>query len=161
LQWVAGLNPAESAWVIANPLKAPSAWWNKTTAEDIAKQIYMCQSNGQWFIDVDRTNQNAFKHAYWSALNQRSFGSEEAKTIGDNHEVDETSPDLDVQMDVWNNALGRKVAETCGCNGLQLEQAVSQAIGMGLGKRRQMGATNDPVNFLINTSSAATLCNGY
>lgn len=156
---MANLNQKESDWIKANPWKAPAAWWNSTLAENFSKSIYMCQHNGEWVMDIDGTNQNAFKYAYWSALNVRSFDSEVAQTIGDNHEIDETSTDPDTQMDVFNNQLGRKVAETCGCDGAQLRQQVQQAIYNELGKRRRIGLDNEPTTTLISTSSATTFCN--
>ena len=118
--------------------------------------------NNVWEMDHDGTNQNAFKHAYWSALNQRSFGSEVAQTISDNHEGDVTSTHVDVRMDLWNNQLGRKVAETCGCDGALLRQKVAQAIDQGLGRRRSVGITTSDADItLFPTNSATTFCNDH
>lgn len=162
IYWVTGLNQAEANWIKANPTKAPAAWWNFISAQSNSRGKYMCKMNNVWEMDHDGTNQNAFKHAYWSALNQRSFGSEVAQTISDNHEGDVTSTHVDVRMDLWNNQLGRKVAETCGCDGALLRQKVAQAIDQGLGRRRSVGITTSDADItLFPTNSATTFCNDH
>lgn len=163
LNWILNLNEQESAWVKANKTKAPAAFMNYIQATTNSKARYGCiTSSGQLFNDVDGTNQNAFKHAYWSALNERSFGNEVAQTIGDNHEGDVTSNDPNVQMDVFNNQLGRKVGEHCGCSGSDLIEAVENAIKAGLGKRRLIGTDmSQSSQNLFSTSSSSSLCNDY
>lgn len=160
LQWVGHLNTKEAAWVKANPTKAPAAWWNQTSAENFSKAKYMCEKDGQMYLDIDGTNQNAFKHAYWNALNTLSFDSDEAKIIGDNHESEDMA-NPDTQMDLWNNQLGRKVAETCGCDGSALRQKVLEAIQQGLGKRRRLGTNPTPLEQLTPTNSATNFCNDH
>lgn len=158
LQWIGRLNDKETAWVKANPTKAPAAWWNQTSAENFSKAKYMCEKDGQTYLDIDGTNQNAFKHAYWNALNTRSFDSSEAKIIGDNHESQDMNS-LDAKMDLWNNDLGRKVAETCGCSGSALRQKVLEAIYNKQGKRLSIGTSGVKKESLIQTSSATSFCN--
>lgn len=158
LQWLGRLNAREAAWVKANPTKAPAAWSNQKTATQTAQSMFMCEKNGTLYADVDGTNQNAFKHAYWNALNTLSFGSSEAKIIGDNHESEDMTS-LNAQMDLWNNDLGRKVAETCGCSGSQLRLQVLLAIQQGLGRRIQKGVGTPPSAHLILTNSAPDVCN--
>ncbi|TDE11977.1 DUF6973 domain-containing protein [Dyadobacter psychrotolerans] len=92
-------------------------------------------------------------------MNYNSFGEEEAKIIGDNHEGDWTVKTLDIDMDLQNNALGRKVAQTCGCSGIALRDAVLKAIKDGRGKRLSKGTTGDKEAQLFPTSSATTFCN--
>ncbi|TDE11973.1 DUF6973 domain-containing protein [Dyadobacter psychrotolerans] len=160
--WLRDLNPRETAWLKANPGKAPAAWFNTQKAENQSRSEYMCQKDGifsDWIVDIDGTNQNAFKHAYWNAMNYNSFGEEEAKIIGDNHEGDWTVKTLDIDMDLQNNALGRKVAQTCGCSGIALRDAVLKAIKDGRGKRNSIGVTGKKEERLISTSSATTFCN--
>lgn len=161
IYWVTGLNRAEADWIKANPTKAAAAWYNKDKAEDLSRALYMCYQNNEWIMDVDGTNQNAFKHAYWSARNTCSFGSEVAQTLGDNHEGDVTSTNPDVQMDLWNNQLGRNVAERCGCNLENLKNEVLKAIGRGEGRRKNIGKTISQGNNLFPTNSATTFCNDH
>ncbi|MDF7821293.1 hypothetical protein P1X15_26960 [Runella sp. MFBS21] len=158
LQWLGSLNEAEAKWAKANPTKVAAAWGNKKLAESTAQSLFMCEKNGVQYLDIDGTNQNAFKHAYWNALNFRSFGSSEAKIIGDNHESEDMFS-LDAQMDLWNNQLGRKVAETCGCGGVLLRQKVLEAIYNKQGKRLSIGTSGVKKGSLIPTSSATSFCN--
>ncbi|TDE11975.1 DUF6973 domain-containing protein [Dyadobacter psychrotolerans] len=93
-------------------------------------------------------------------MNYNSFGEEEAKIIGDNHEGDWTVKTLDIDMDLQNNALGRKVAQTCGCSGIALRDAVLKAIKDGRGKRRFV-SPDTQLNKLINTNNATSFCNDH
>ncbi|WP_051959923.1 DUF6973 domain-containing protein [Sphingobacterium sp. ML3W] len=48
---------------------------------------------------------DAFRHAYFHALNSITIGSELSKKLGDAHEIG--APSLEKEMDLYNNALGR------------------------------------------------------
>ncbi len=61
----------------------------------------------------DRSEKNAFKHAYWSALMTVVGGSELAKEITDEHEewnMAHAQEPIDLAMDLINNEVGREIA---------------------------------------------------
>ena len=61
----------------------------------------------------DRSEKNAFKHAYWSALMTVVGGSELAKEITDEHEewnMAHGQEPIDLAMDLINNEVGREIA---------------------------------------------------
>ena len=61
----------------------------------------------------DRSEKNAFKHAYWSALMTVVGGSEMAKEITDEHEewnMAHAQEPIDLAMDLINNEVGREIA---------------------------------------------------
>jgi hypothetical protein len=163
--WLLGLNPKESAWVKANKQKAPAAWWNSTLAKNFSQAEYMCLKDngflGDWIIDIDGTNQNAFKHAYWNALNYNSFGESEARVIGENHEGDWKVKTLDIDMDLQNNELGIKIAQTCGCAGSKLKEEVLKAIRAGRGQRNSIGSRGVRLERLVSTSNATSFCDDF
>jgi hypothetical protein len=53
---------------------------------------------------------DAFRHAYWQALNAKKIGSYMAKLFADAHESENT-PDVEneTQMDLHNNSVGNKI----------------------------------------------------
>ena len=63
----------------------------------------------------DRSEKNAFKHAYWSALMTAIAGPELAKEITDEHEewnmVHAQEP-IDLAMDLINNEIGRDIGSS-------------------------------------------------
>lgn len=59
--------------------------------------------------DQDHYNGNAYKHAYWNMLMNRSMGSEKAKQFADAHEFGIVQNGyVGVAMDLSNNQAGRK-----------------------------------------------------
>ena len=62
----------------------------------------------------DRSEKNAFKHAYWSALMTVISGPELAKEITDRHErrgTEQGQEPIDLAMDVINNEIGREIGK--------------------------------------------------
>ncbi len=54
---------------------------------------------------------DAFRHAYWSYLMTRRLGSSKAKQFTDGHERNPDQPVAEQLMDLFNNAIGRLLAE--------------------------------------------------
>ncbi len=96
------LTQAEKDWFILHPDRIPSAFVNTRTTEAMVNAKY---SN---FID-DNTNANAFKHAYWLALNTFSWGASAARELGIIHEYGPGSSNQHT-MDLHNNELGITIA---------------------------------------------------
>jgi uncharacterized protein RhaS with RHS repeats len=54
-------------------------------------------------------SRDAFRHAAWNALNARTLGAVEAKRFGDAHEANIDQPDVEREMDLHNNEVGRAI----------------------------------------------------
>lgn len=131
------LTAAEILWFITNPLKMASAKENKLKAETYVTQKYV-DGNG------DNHNANAFKHAIWSGLNRRSWGPEAAYELGLAHETDDGGSYNQHTMDLWNNALGIRLALDAPSEA-GLIGAILGAIANGEGKRLENGEINGAV----------------
>jgi hypothetical protein len=59
--------------------------------------------------DGHNTPKDAFRHAAWNALNARTLGVAEAKRFGDAHEANIDQPDVEREMDLHNNEVGRAI----------------------------------------------------
>lgn len=65
------------------------------------------ETNPHW-----QTKNDAYRHAYWNAINTRDFGYGFAKIWADAHESeDPPAIQLETQMDFWNNEVGRDLAD--------------------------------------------------
>ncbi|ODT53314.1 MAG: hypothetical protein ABS68_06175 [Niastella sp. SCN 39-18] len=62
-------------------------------------------------------NGDAFRHAYFSALNAKVLGLHLAKLLGDAHETFPNSNQLENTMDLFNNQFGRDLFVTLSQNG--------------------------------------------
>lgn len=54
---------------------------------------------------------DAFRHCYWSCCMTKSGGGDAAKGIGDAHENDRDNPRCQMNMDLFNNAMGISLAK--------------------------------------------------
>lgn len=136
------LTQAEKDYFTANWADIPQAYSNKKNAEQFTSNVY-CR-------DDDWGNWNAFKHAYWTALNNWKFGTSKALLMGQNHESE--SPNNSARdMDFHNNNLGVSVYRTSSGNFAQnneeynttlLAKDVYTAIASGRGAR--VITENDP-----------------
>ena len=71
----------------------------------------------------DRSERNAFKHAYWSALMTAIGGPQLAKEITDEHEewgMEHGQAPIDLAMDLINNEIGRDI----GSKGIPVDSLV-------------------------------------
>lgn len=92
---------------------------NKATFnEDVLKQTYKYQNRHGFKMGTgeEGTHNNeadAFKHAFMQAYATFSWWRNGAKALGDYHEFIEgfNGPKGERNMDLWNNSIGREVAE--------------------------------------------------
>ncbi|RBQ07842.1 DUF6973 domain-containing protein [Pedobacter miscanthi] len=97
---------AETLWSIAHPIAALSFSGNAYTAQNLAATLFSGNAESLWNGAGD-----AFRHAYWSALNARSQNATLAGDFGLAHE--NSSPDNPVaerNMDIRNNNYGIALA---------------------------------------------------
>lgn len=135
--WFGRLNPLETYWLITNPGKAYDVYLNFRQGDVSSQQRF----GGAINKDEDGTNQNAYKHAYIAALNNKMWGTTVAYTIMNNHEggpppaSGTSSLPLASQMDYWNNKLGIDTQNDCGCEGEALRNLIQSKINNGYGRR--------------------------
>ena len=96
----------------SNPQHLYTARGNKAKAEKVAWERF-----GNCNTPNDRPMLNtigdAYRHAYFAALNTHNMGYNSAKSLGDAHECDTPSNKLDQkQMDIHNNAWGYHYGST-------------------------------------------------
>ena len=74
-----------------------------------AGQTYIGRTSG--FSDpYSIIMRRASGHAYFSALNTNSFGSDLAMKLGYAHEFYSGNPSVEFRMDIFNNRIGRNIA---------------------------------------------------
>ncbi len=80
---------------------------NRDLAHQKTIEIFGAYGDGNGYNDCG----DAFRHAFFNALNTKKLGNESAKAWGDAHEC-ETPPDKlkEKEMDLLNNEIGRSVA---------------------------------------------------
>ena len=74
-------------------------------------------------LDARDTKRDAFRHAYWSALNAFTYNRYLAKQFGDAHEEEEDPNQTEEgrQMDIYNNSKGYDIGEYARNQGYALE----------------------------------------
>jgi RHS repeat-associated protein len=86
---------------VVNPVAGLIGWANSgKAAKEAANSGYEGEHNGK---------QDAFRHAYWNALNARDMGVEAARMVADAHEANPEQPDNERAMDMHNNKVGREI----------------------------------------------------
>lgn len=95
---------------------------NSLTALSKASELY---SNGT-LPGIEDGKADAFRHAYWNALDTAEFGGVLTKLFTDAHEA--FSSGLPKQMDLHNNLKGREKAEIMNFNFLTSDSDISSSI---------------------------------
>ncbi|MCF8255536.1 MAG: hypothetical protein K9J84_13250, partial [Bacteroidia bacterium] len=103
-QAYANLTDAERALVKRHPGPAASVHYNMGQAFDVTQQMFPNVRNAH------NNAADAFRHAYFNALNARSIGHELAYQFGVAHETWVGNPALERAMDLTNNVFGINVA---------------------------------------------------
>jgi hypothetical protein len=106
------LTDCEKDFFKSNPQHLYTARGNKAEAEKVAWERFgNCNTpNGRPMLN---TIGDAYRHAYFAALNTHNMGHTNAKSLGDAHECDTPSNKLDQkQMDLHNNAWGYHYGST-------------------------------------------------
>jgi hypothetical protein len=122
------LNPCEAVYITTFPLQAAGSFYNAIIAREVADAV-ACGGWGQ----ADDVSINAFKHAYWNALNVRTIGNAHATAAGHAHECIGNS--VSNRMDRFNNALGRSIAlNNPDADESELRQIIANSICNGEGR---------------------------
>ncbi|MFA5965968.1 MAG: hypothetical protein WC804_18275 [Sphingomonas sp.] len=79
------------------------AYIERTYPQDVKAQIDLWRNTDG--------HSDAFRHAYWNALMARAFGPVFAQSYGTAHEGGPNTPHVSEAMDLYNNEVGRKIAE--------------------------------------------------
>ena len=100
------LTDCEKDFFRSNPLHLYNAKANRSEAVRAAwKRFKSCNTPNN--NPMHNTIGDAYRHAYFAALNTHNMGYTNAKTLGDAHECDTPSNRLDEKkMDLHNNAWG-------------------------------------------------------
>ena len=97
------VNPCEAALILAFPTCAYSFWQNSFVAIEQTDQIF--GFNGE------NDCSDAFRHAFYNALNAYTCGGGVAKLFGDAHECNPDPEDVSsTAMDLHNNQIGVTIA---------------------------------------------------
>ena len=129
------LRPEEKKILQANPWMAIAYIAN--AAEASAYSAFYFPQTGT----KDSNNANAFKHAYFNALNAFTFGDNLAKQLGDAHESPPNST-WPKNMDLYNNAVGRKIGnETPLTETFTIQQQAINATRQGQLRRLNSSGT--------------------
>lgn len=101
------LNECEKALVKIYPTQALKIKTNRDKAHQKTIALFGSYANGNGHNDCA----DAFRHAYFNALNTRSVGATITQKFGDAHECDTPeSEQKEKEMDLFNNTVGRQVA---------------------------------------------------
>lgn len=118
------LNPDELAVVAQDPVSA----WRVRDTPDLASAA--AAESG--LSGLHNGEGDAFRHAYWNALMTSRVGPEFAEALATAHETGSTNPANEVQMDLFNNAVGRQIAlEHPGATDEELKGFVMEALRAG------------------------------
>lgn len=99
-----GLTQAEKELVVKNPKQAFLAFKQKGLAEN---------STDRNFPDQNLNDESdAFRHFIWAGLLTKELGRQRAKEYLDAHETDPDQPEIERQMDSFNNGKGQSTAES-------------------------------------------------
>lgn len=81
-------------------------------------------------------NGNAFLHAYWTAMNERTFGYQDAYRLVVAHEAHDSNPMMPGTMDIFNDDLGLSIARRFPNHSEeQLANEILNQVSTGHGKR--------------------------
>ena len=132
-----------AAWL--RPMHAYTVKQNAQTARDASKAAKLPDAgDGQW---------DAFRHTYWNALNARDLGEQTSAFFPTLHETgsdanNPNSPQYDpvaVEMDLFNNAVGRKIgAANPNATDAELAAKVMEALNAGELKVIKIETVNTP-----------------
>lgn len=99
-----GLTQAEKELVSKNPKQAFLVFKQKSLAESSADRNFPDQNLND--------ESDAFRHFVWAGLLTKELGREKAKEYLDAHETDPDQPEIERQMDSFNNGKGQSAAES-------------------------------------------------
>ena len=100
------------------PTQSVKIFNNSSTASNTASSLYKAET-------LYLGNGDAFRHAYWNALNVKSVGADIAKAFANAHES-ETPEGNDKTMDLRNNTVGRNIGRSYSNSSNKVIEAVNQ-----------------------------------
>ena len=106
------------------PTQSVKIFNNSSTASNTASSLYKAET-------LYLGNGDAFRHAYWNALNVKSVGADIAKAFANAHES-ETPEGNDKTMDLRNNAVGRNIGRIySNSSNATIKNKVIEAVNQG------------------------------
>lgn len=106
------------------PTQSVKVFNNSSTASSTASSLYKAET-------LYLGNGDAFRHAYWNALNVKSVGADIAKAFANAHES-ETPEGNDKTMDLRNNTVGRNIGRSySNSSNATIKNKVIEAVNQG------------------------------
>lgn len=106
------------------PTQSVKIFNNSSTASNTASSLYKAET-------LYLGNGDAFRHAYWNALNLKSVGADIAKAFANAHES-ETPEGNDKTMDLRNNTVGRNIGRIySNSSNATIKNKVIEAVNQG------------------------------
>lgn len=106
------------------PTQSVKIFNNSSTASNTASSLYKAET-------LYLGNGDAFRHAYWNALNVKSVGADIAKAFANAHES-ETPEGNDKTMDLRNNTVGRNIGRIySNSSNATIKNKVIEAVNQG------------------------------
>lgn len=106
------------------PIQSVKVFNNSSTASSTASSLYKAET-------LYLGNGDAFRHAYWNALNVKSVGANIAKAFANAHES-ETPEGNDKTMDLRNNTVGRNIGRIySNSSNATIKNKVIEAVNQG------------------------------
>jgi len=126
------------------------------TAQDLAENNTF--NEGSPMKSLNNGKSDAFRHAFWNALDTAEFGASITKLFTDAHEFGETG--IDSRMDLFNNGQGRDIAVNNNYGfftsditiSLVIQQAVFDGILKYLSPTENNGGIIDGITQIIFTN---------
>ncbi|MDR1225501.1 MAG: hypothetical protein LBK47_01200 [Prevotellaceae bacterium] len=115
-----GLNQAEQDFILQHPIAAAAFAVNANQAKsEAAIRFPESLHNGSG---------DAFRHAFWSALNAYDQGRGLAEQFGNAHESGPGNPEAEKNMDLHNNSVGYDIGEEAQENGWSEQQIIDAVL---------------------------------
>jgi RHS repeat-associated protein len=153
--------PGEIETALLNPMDATAIFGAARIAQSRSSTIAGTRN-------LSHREEDAVRHALWSAISTAEIGSTDAKKFLDAHEktgLVENQPPAEVIVDLHNNAVGRIVAENNKGAGLdKLTDAVLGALDAGLlitGNPNDNVVITEESKASLNKSSTGTISERY
>ena len=106
------------------PTQSVKIFNNSSTTSNTASSLYKAET-------LYLGNGDAFRHAYWNALNVKSVGADIAKAFANAHES-ETPEGNDKTMDLRNNTVGRNIGRIySNSSNATIKNKVIEAVNQG------------------------------
>ena len=127
------LTEAEKKIILSHPTIIYALYKNHNLAFDMTYKYFPN-------VKAEDNAADAFRHAFFNALNTKSFGTDLTTQLGYAHEFWEGNPDLAFKMDIFNNRIGREIGYMYSyMSGDKLSEIVYNAVRYGQTKMIENG----------------------